>query len=113
MKKTIIIFLTMAILVGGGLYFWIQGAKKTAKTPTTPATNSKTVNNAPGATEKSGTTTKTGKITVSGGVYSLQEAGQTAKEIDSYVVDLSKYVNQIVTVTGQYSGDTLFVGAVK
>lgn len=114
MKKAIIIFLTMAVLVGGGLYFFIQNAKKNAKTaPATPTTKTTKSGNNPSATEKSGTTTKTGKITSNGGVFSLQEAGQTPKEIDSYAVDLSKYVGKTVTVTGQYSGDTLFVGSVK
>ncbi len=106
-------FLVMVALVGGGLYFFVQNAKKNAsQAPAAQVkTNSKTTN--PSATEKSGTTTKTGKIGSSGGVFTLQEAGQTPKEIDSYVVDLSKYVGKTVTVTGQYSGDTLFVGAVK
>lgn len=68
---------------------------------------------APAADQKSGTTTKYGTITSAGGKFFLTEAGQTPKEIESYAVDLSAHVGKTVTVTGQYSGDTLFVGAVE
>ena len=65
------------------------------------------------AVEKVGDTTKKGIISASGGRYYLAESGQTPKEIDSYAVDLSAYVGKTVTVTGQYSGDTLFVGSIE
>lgn len=107
MKKAILIFIVMVVLVGGGAFLWIQNAKKS-----TPAAGIQKTSN-PGATQKSGTTTKTGKITSSDGKFYLQEAGQTPKEIDSYVVDLSEYSNQTVIVSGQYSGDTLFVGSIE
>ena len=80
--------------------------------PKASTTNTKNIAN-PGATEKSGTTTKTGKITENAGKFYLQEAGQTPKEIESYVVELGDYAGKTVTVSGQYSGDTLFVGSVK
>ena len=67
----------------------------------------------PQAEEKAGETTKTGQITEAGGSYFLQEAGQPPRQIESYAVDLSAYVGQTVTVTGQYSGDTLFVGSIQ
>ncbi len=67
----------------------------------------------PATNQKVGTTTKTGVISTSNGVFYLQEAGQTPKEIDSYTVELGDYVGQTVTVSGQYSGDTLFVGSVE
>lgn len=99
----------MVILVGGGAFFWIQSAKKAdSKAPATKQTNTSN----PSATQKSGTTSKTGKITSADGKFYLQEGSQVPKEIDSYVVDLNDYVNQTVTVSGQYSGDTLFVGSV-
>ena len=98
MKKMIIIFLTAAALIGLGMFAF----SKLKSTPTPPTTN-----------QKVGTTTKTGIISSSGGVFYLQEAGQTPKEIDSYTVELSDYVGQSVTVSGQYSGDTLFVGSVE
>lgn len=65
------------------------------------------------AEQKQGDTTKTGVISQIGDSFYLQEAGQTPAEIESYAVDLSAYVGQTVTVTGQYSGDTLFVGSVE
>jgi uncharacterized protein (UPF0333 family) len=111
MKQTLLVLIMAAILISGGAFWFISSAKKNSQAmPAT--TNSKNVAN-PGATEKSGTTTKVGKITGSDGKFYLQEAGQIAKEIESYVVDLSVYVGQTVTVSGQYSGDTLFVGSVK
>jgi hypothetical protein len=64
-------------------------------------------------TQKSGDTTKTGKITEAGSKFFLQEAGKQPIEIDSYGIELKSYVGQTVTVTGQYSGDTLFVSMVK
>ena len=111
MKQTLLVLIMAAILIGGGAFWFISSAKKNSQAmPAT--TNSKNVVN-PGATEKSGTTTKVGKITSNDGKFYLQEAGQIAKEIESYVVDLSVYVGQTVTVSGQYSGDTLFIGSVK
>jgi len=67
----------------------------------------------PTTSQKVGTTTKTGVISTSNNVFYLQETGQTPKEVDSYTVELSDYVGQTVTVSGQYSGDTLFVGSVE
>lgn len=116
MKQLIVILVAVAVL-GGGLWWWQSQAAKQANTPRgTVPTDTKTNTTGsgnPGATEKSGTTTKTGKLTESQGVFYLQEAGQTPKEVDSYVVDLGEYVGQTVTVSGQYSGDTLFIGSVQ
>lgn len=67
----------------------------------------------PAAEQKVGDTTKTGTITQSKGMFFITEIGQEPEMIESYAVDLKKYVGQTVTVTGQYSGDTLFVGSVK
>lgn len=62
---------------------------------------------------KQGDTTVTGTITESGGTYFLQQTGGIPEAIDSYSVDLDAYVGQTVTVTGQYSGQTLFVGSIE
>ena len=100
MKKIIIILLVLAA-------FFALGAIALNKSKATvPASTSSTVQ------QKVGTTTKTVTISVSNNIFYLQEAGQTPKEIDSYTVDLGQYVGQSVTVSGQYSGDTLFVGSV-
>ena len=65
------------------------------------------------AEKKSGETRKTGTISTSQGKFFLAEPGQTPKEIESYQVTLADYVGQTVTVVGQYSGDTLFVGKIE
>ncbi len=70
-------------------------------------------NNVPAADQKSGNTTKTGTISSAGGKYFLSEPGQPPREIESYSISLSEYVGKTVTVTGQYSGDTLFVGKIQ
>lgn len=101
MKK----LLLLSVLVLSGFVFAGCGKQQNQQPAATrgPATS----------TEKVGDTTKTGVISFSDGRYFLAEAGQTPKEIDSYAVDLSQYVGQTVTVTGQYSGDTLFVGSIQ
>lgn len=63
--------------------------------------------------EKVGDTTLTGKITKVGDKYFITVSGKQPQDLDSYSVDLSQYVGKTVTVTGQYSGDTLFVGKVE
>ena len=62
--------------------------------------------------EKVGDTTLTGKITKVGDKYFITVGAKSPAEIDSYSVKLGDYVGQTVTVTGQYSGDTLFVGKI-
>jgi hypothetical protein len=63
--------------------------------------------------EKSGDTTKSGKISKSGEKFYLQETGKSPIEINSYSIDINQYVGQTITVTGQYSGDTLYIGKVE
>jgi len=109
MKQLLIIIIAFAIM-GGGAYWWINQAKSTNKTPNAVTAP---VSGAPSANQKSGTTTKTGKLTSNAGKFYFSENGQTPQEIDSYSVDLSAYVGQTVTISGQYSGDTLFVGSVE
>lgn len=65
------------------------------------------------ATGKKGDTTKTGKVVQISGKYYIQVVGQPPAQIDSYTVNLSSYVNQNVKITGEYSGDTLFVGKIE
>ena len=109
MKQLLIVIIALAIM-GGGVYWWINQAKSTSKTPSAVTAP---VGGTPSANQKSGTTTKTGKLTGSAGKFYFSQNGETPQEIDSYSVDLSAYVNQTVTISGQYSGDTLFVGSVE
>jgi len=98
MKK---VFLS-AVLLGSAILFAGCGQQTTTKQEVQRSAN-----------EKVGDTTKTGTISTVDGKYFLTEAGQVPKEIDSYAIDLAAYVGQKVTVTGQYSGDTLFVGNIE
>lgn len=63
--------------------------------------------------QKQGDTTMTGQITESNGVYFISNPGGTPQVINSYSVDFSDFLGQTVTVTGQYSGDELFVDQIK
>ena len=65
----------------------------------------------PGA--KVGKTTKTGVVSKANGKYYLDVTNQPLLEIDSYSIDLSDYAGKTVTITGEYSGNTLFVGEIK
>lgn len=80
----------------------------------TGATNSPSTNSSDGdSSQKQGDTTMSGTIKAAAGKYYLEAMGQTPMEIDSYTFNLADYVGREVTVTGQYSGDTLFVGEIK
>lgn len=83
--------------------------------PATSTTNSTTqpATGAVKADQKVGDTTLSGTITQAGDQYLLSIPGQPAKGIDSYKVKLSEYVGKSVKVTGQYSGDTLFVSKIE
>ena len=101
-KKYALVLVCCGVLFAGCL----PGQQSaTTSTPSTDYPASTTV--------KQGDTTRTGKLTKIGEKFFLQETGKQAAEIDSYAVDLNMYVDQTVTVTGQYSGDTLFVGSVN
>lgn len=66
----------------------------------------------PAAEDKSGDTMKTGTLVKQGEKYYIKAASGEMEEVDSYSVDFSGFENQSVTVVGQYSGDTLFVGQI-
>jgi hypothetical protein len=104
MKKSLVIIIVAGLVL-------TACTQSTSTTQTT--TGSTSTAGAPAANQKSGDTTKTGVISEAGGKFFLQEAGGTPQMIESYAVDLSQYVGQTVTVKGQYSGDTLFVGSVE
>ncbi|MBD3279797.1 MAG: hypothetical protein GF390_03755 [Candidatus Pacebacteria bacterium] len=104
--KYLIILVILLALVGGGV-FWL---KKTAgRGVDTISPTGKTRN----IEDKQGNTVKTGLITAAGNQYFITEAGGSPEEIKSYNLELDHYVGQQVTVTGQYSGDTLFVSQLE
>ncbi|MBT3249653.1 MAG: hypothetical protein HN846_03555 [Candidatus Pacebacteria bacterium] len=80
------------------------------QTATTPVNQNS--GQVPAADQKVGDTSKTGMISQSGSVFFINVMGQEPEIIESYSMELADYVGQTITVTGQYSGDTLFVGSV-
>lgn len=81
---------------------------------TTSPTIQTTEDSAPGMQiEKKGDTTLTGTLTNRGGKYFLEVTGQQPQEVESYSVDLASYVDKTVTITGQFSGSTLFAGRIE
>lgn len=57
--------------------------------------------------------TLTGTLIQAGTKYSLNVAGKPPVDLDSRQVTLGNYANQTVTVTGQYSGTTLYVSKIQ
>lgn len=101
MKKTVVVFGSLAMMA-----LMLGGCSSSSSGDSSSTTSTST-------TQKSGTTTKTGKIVKLGKKYGIQEAGKQPAEIDTYSLDLSQYEGKTVTVSGQYSGDTLFVTKVE
>jgi hypothetical protein len=104
-------YLAAAVVIGSGIV--LSACIGSSTTSNNSDTSTTSTGSAPAADQKTGTTVKTGIISQAGGKYFLQEAGGTPQMIESYAVELSQYVGQTVTVTGQYSGDTLFVGSIE
>ncbi len=65
-----------------------------------------------GIEAKQGDTTKTGVLVKQGEKYYIKSTSGAMEEVDSYAVDFRQYENKAVSATGQYSGDTLFVGSI-
>lgn len=106
MVTTLTIVAATAILLAGCT---------TQSKSTTPATGStgKTDTGTVKADQKVGDTTLSGTVTKVGEEYLLTIPGKPSKGIDSYKIKLADYVGQSVKVTGQYSGDTLFVSKIE
>jgi starvation-inducible outer membrane lipoprotein len=97
MKKSIVLtaLLTSVFLLAG---CQSSSVKESTSEPT-PTVEAK----------KEGDTTLTGKVVESGGKFVLQGQDGKQTEIDSYKVELGEFDGKQVTVTGQYSGETLFI----
>ncbi len=105
MSSKIVVFSSLLVAV-----MVVAGCQPSTSTPqSNQETNPAKV--APG--QKQGETSKTGIISKAGAQFFITQQGQSPAAIDSYAIDLEQYVGQSVTVTGQYSGDTLFVGEIK
>lgn len=103
----------LGLVLASGMFL----AGCTSKSVPTSTTGAGTSGAADGAAmkaeEKKGDTSVTGMISASGENYLITAPGKAPKGLDSYAVDLKQYVGKTVTVTGQYSGDTLFVSKVE
>ena len=108
MNKIIILAFVIIIALGGAGFYFLKTSDKPEKM-TSPAVSQPSA----ATTQKQGDTTKTGVISQASGRYFLTEVGASPMEIDSYAVELADFVGQTITVTGQYSGDTLFVGSIS
>ena len=95
--KNILIFLIVIIILGVGGYFGFQYISRLGVS--SPASQEIPV------------------VTKTGVVQKLPKPGDDythmLKTLNSYTVSLDGYANKNVSVTGQYSGDTLFVDSVK
>ena len=96
--------LVPAVVIGS---FFLSACQRTPSAPASAGTSPTQ------SSDKSGDITKSGTLTQAGGKFFLQSPGGTPTAVDSYTVQLSGYVNKRVTVTGQYSGDVLFVSSVQ
>jgi len=54
----------------------------------------------------------TGIVSAAGGKFSISAGGKVT-EITSRKIDLNQYVGKTVTVTGEFSGTTLYIDEVK
>jgi len=93
------------ILISGLL---LAGCLESKIDPSTPTNSDST-----SPEQKVGDTTLAGTISQTGDQFVLTIPGQSPKSLDSYKVDLSLYAGKSVKVTGQYSGDTLFVSSIE
>lgn len=58
------------------------------------------------------TKTFTGKLTTAGGLFYVT-SGSTNTEVTSRKIDLKQFEGKMVTVTGEFSGTTLFVDTIR
>jgi|CXWL01.1.fsa_nt_gi PBP1b-binding outer membrane lipoprotein LpoB len=92
-KPTLVIPLLIASIFFGGC---------SAPTPTPVQTQTETPD-----------VTLTGTVIQAGNRFSLSSTGKPPVELDSRKVKLVNYVGKTVSVTGQYSGTTLFVDKIE
>ena len=101
--KNILIFLIVIIILGVGGYFGFQYISRLGVS--SPASQEIPV------------VTKTGvvqKLPKPGDDYThMLKTSDALIKLNSYTVTLDGYANKNVSVTGQYSGDTLFVDSMK
>ncbi len=96
--------IVLSTVVGG---FFLAGCLPTSSTTSEPQAST----NPATTTEKSGVTTMRGTLQVTGKTAVLKTATSNV-EVSSYDLDLSTYNGKTVSVTGKFSGDTLFASSI-
>lgn len=59
--------------------------------------------------QKNSEVTLTGMLSKNGEIYFITDSAGTLHDVETYSVSFDEYVGKSVTVSGQYSGNTLFV----
>ena len=62
-----------------------------------------------GYEQKNSEITLTGMLSKNGRLYFVTDSSGTLHDVETYSVSFDEYVGKTVTVSGQYSGNTLFV----
>lgn len=95
-KKTVFSFLLIALFAG--LFVGCSHIKNTG-------------NSSPNSEfeQKNAVITLTGTLSKNGELFFITDSTGTIHDVETYAVSFDEYVGQTVTVSGQYSGDTLFV----
>ncbi len=114
MKRFLAILLVIFLAGAGGFFYLKNQQTKSGPKGAIPSVEDQSGSvNQQDLEAKQGDTTLTGVITQQGEQFFITVPGQQPAAIDSYSVDLAQYKGQEVTVMGQYSGNTLFVGQVQ
>jgi hypothetical protein len=107
LKRKLIIFICLVIfgIIGG--YFYLKRYESKQNLPSSGVINQRGTENKVGETSLSGT------LIQQGDEFFISRSGEEPTSLDSYDIKLNRYIGKEVTVTGQYSGDTLFVKEVE
>jgi hypothetical protein len=107
-------FMTQVKTVGlVGLTAVILAGCTAGGTSSTPKVDSGSQDALEKPAEKVGTTTISGKLTQTGEQFFITVAGKPPQEISSYKLDFAPFVGKTVKVSGQFSGNTLFVSQIE
>ncbi len=106
-KRKILIFICLIVfgIIGGYVYLKKYDSEQNSPSPGTI--------NQRGAENKVGETSLSGTLIQQGDDFFISQSGEEPTGVDSYDIKLTQYIGKEVTVTGQYSGNTLFVKEVE
>jgi hypothetical protein len=103
--------LSSSVLILGSLIFFAGCQQKLV--PPTPPTETQTEAEPLAQPTKEGYATLKGIIVKLGSNFVVIDELDAQHEIDSYSLDFNQYIDTEVSVTGQYSGETLFVSEIE